>query len=239
MKINSQILSLPPYISTSWKHVTGIFVQGSKLFIELSSGATVTIENLSANVIETIFNEHSKHLESNHDNSSSSSPHNSFNPFVSAAGDSPIQLGISSLDNLGNAMQHMQHNPAFADAPDLPSEMLEKISAITRIIAPDETINLPEAQHKCNCPHCQIARAIGGIKNIKSEQQEENEDSEKIVTPDELVFNQWDIQQTGPQLFQVINRLDTNEVYQVYLGDPIGCTCGHPGCEHIPAVLKS
>ena len=55
----------------------------------------------------------------------------------------------------------------------------------------------------------------------------------------ELSFQEWDIVQTGKDLFHVSSRLDPNEQYNVFLGNPVGCTCGKAGCEHILAVLKS
>jgi hypothetical protein len=36
-----------------------------------------------------------------------------------------------------------------------------------------------------------------------------------------------------------MNPLDHKEHYNVFLGDPIGCSCGNNNCEHIQAVLKS
>ena len=48
-----------------------------------------------------------------------------------------------------------------------------------------------------------------------------------------------EITQTGDKLFTVVNKLDPQENYHVYLGHPVGCTCGKQGCEHILVVLKS
>jgi hypothetical protein len=233
MKINSHILSLPPHISTSWVHVVGLYTKGTTLFIILTAGTTVAISNLDSTIIDAIFRAHAEYIETNGSSPKIQIP----NPLSTAGhGDAPIQLGIASLDGLGSAMQHMQHNPDFANAPDLPKEMLEKISAIARIVAPEELSSLPEAQLNCNCPHCQIARAIGGHHQ---KEVVENVEVEAAVSPDDLSFQQWDILQTGQNLFQVTNKLELSEVYHVHLGDPIGCTCGQPGCEHIPAVLKT
>ena len=55
----------------------------------------------------------------------------------------------------------MQHNPSQADAPDIPPDILQKIGAITKIIAPtEEQVFLPKAEPNCNCFHCQIARSV-------------------------------------------------------------------------------
>ena len=128
----------------------------------------------------------------------------------------------------------MQHNPAQANSPDLPEEVLNKVSAIAKIVTPEDMKSLPKAEPHYNCIHCQIARAIHkGIQNMDGEREDEEE-----VADEELQFQQWDIKQKG-ELFVVTNRLDTAEQYHVYLGNPVGCTCGKSGCEHIVAVLKS
>ena len=62
---------------------------------------------------------------------------------------------------------------------------------------------------------------------------------EEDVRDDELQFEQWSISSAGDKLYNVVNRLDEQEKYRVYLGHPVGCTCGREGCEHILAVLKS
>ena len=45
-----------------------------------------------------------------------------------------MRVGFAGFDEAG---QMMQHNPAQADAPDIPFEILQKIAAIAKIIAPD------------------------------------------------------------------------------------------------------
>ena len=62
---------------------------------------------------------------------------------------------------------------------------------------------------------------------------------EEIVSDAELHFREWDIKQLEKQLYNVTNPLDTTEHYQVFLGTPLGCTCGKTNCEHIRAVLNS
>ena len=59
------------------------------------------------------------------------------------------------------------------------------------------------------------------------------------ITPEELQFKDWEIAQKDGKLYHVINPLDKNEYYDVFLGDPIGCTCGNKNCEHIRAVLST
>jgi hypothetical protein len=59
------------------------------------------------------------------------------------------------------------------------------------------------------------------------------------VLPEDLKFKDWEIVQKGDQIYEVISPLDKNEHYQVFLGTPLGCTCGAKNCEHIRAVLNS
>ena len=144
-----------------------------------------------------------------------------------------LQFSSTSSDGL-TAM--MQHNADQKDAPDLPKEILEKIQSIMHIIGPTEMIAMAAAEKHCNCPYCQITRAIQGEPMQKAEIEA---DIEEEITENDLHFEQWNIQQTSELLFTVTNKLEACEHFQVYLGKPVGCTCGTEGCEHILAVLKS
>jgi len=240
MKINNKMLSIPPHISTSWSNITSIQLNNYELEIILGTGQTVLIKELPGEIIEAIFEAHAEYLD-NKDISLHTSE--SFAKIVNGSNgetDLPIRMGFNALDNFGTALQH---NPAHAQAPDLPFEILQKIGTIAKIITPEADIPKPEAH--CNCMHCQIARAIHEsingplLEEIDNVAEIESEVCEEVVTDADLNFCQWEIKQTGEKLFNVINRLDTQEKYSVFLGQPIGCTCGQAGCEHILAVLKS
>ena len=62
---------------------------------------------------------------------------------------------------------------------------------------------------------------------------------EEIVSDEDLAFRDWEIKQTTDEKYQVTNPLDANEQYNVFLGNPLGCTCGEKNCEHIRAVLST
>ncbi|MGH2612567.1 MAG: hypothetical protein ACRDFB_05905, partial [Rhabdochlamydiaceae bacterium] len=62
---------------------------------------------------------------------------------------------------------------------------------------------------------------------------------EEEVSDEDLKFRTWDIKQENDKLYSVTNPLDKKEHYNVFLGKPLGCTCGNKNCEHIQAVLKS
>lgn len=243
MKINSKLLSIPPFISTCWSNVTALHMKSSILVIGLIDGDCVEIPGLKHDIIEKIFNTHASVLEQGHFSHSVplAAPLPKMPPFSQTLAnhpenisDSPFRLTFASMDELGSVMHH---NPHQAQAPDLPPEILQKIAAITKIISPEDPQMLPKAEPHCNCMHCQIARVVhqsnGTAESAIATAIEEE------VKPEELNFQQWEISQISSNLYSVANRLDQKEKYSVYLGNPVGCTCGKAGCEHIIAVLKS
>lgn len=245
MKIDNKILSIPPYISTLWKYVDGLYLRGATLVITLFSGESVNIPGLNSEILQSIFSAHAESLEQEARQQPVSKsnlqqlPDMPFGlPLFSQAfpmitnGESSFQFGIGSMDCFGTAMQH---NPAQANAPDLPREILKKIGAIVKIVAPEEMIENAAAVQHCNCPHCQITRAITAEPTTSNT---ENFVEVKAPAPPEIIFQKWKIQQTGENLFNVIDSVDSTE-YKVSLGESIECTCGKQGCEHIIAVLKS
>lgn len=230
IKINDKILSIPPYISTSWTRIAALHMKGGMLAITLVDGDTLLIPKLSQNDIDLIFQYHASYLENEQAVSSKKDLMQS-KDIMDDKTEPSIRLAFgNSLEGLGTLMQH---NPNQANFPDLPPEVLQKIGAIAKIIEPSEDLIIPKAEPDCNCFHCQIARVINPA-STQSVQEEHHE-----VSEEELQFQQWNIVQTGDQLFSVTNRLDEHEKYNVYLGQPVGCTCGKAGCEHILAVLKS
>ncbi|MBN9378657.1 MAG: hypothetical protein BGO14_07275 [Chlamydiales bacterium 38-26] len=234
MKINNKILSIPPYISTSWNYVKSLQTKGPFLVITLMGGESINIPNLKGDLIEQIFNAHADYLEKNQENISQPQPSPFLNPTSSLESvDMPFRLGIGSIDGMGNPLVH---NSAQKDAPDIPKPILEKIAAIAKIISPEELSSMPKAEPHCNCLHCQIVRTINSVVEPETPQHDEHE---LDVKDEDLIFQQWAVSQAGDKLFNVINKLDTQEKYSVYLGHPLGCTCGKSSCAHIEAVLRS
>lgn len=227
IKITDKILSIPPYISTTWAHIAALHMKGSTLAVTLIDGDTLHIPNLDNETVHLIFQHHIIYLEK--EQTPAINTDLSKLKEVLEQGEPSIRLAFgSSIDGLGSMMQH---NPNQANAPDLPAEILQKIGTIAKILSSTEELLLPKAEVGCNCFHCQIARALSPVSSSVSEEIE--------VSEEDLKFQQWVITQTGEKLYSVINRLDEHEKYNVYLGQPIGCTCGKQGCEHILAVLKS
>jgi hypothetical protein len=237
MKISPKVLHIPPYISTSWDNIRALFLKDSTLVLSLKEGGQVSIPGLDAAALNAIFSAHAEFLEAqNHHKEQAHAPvpHQQFEPPHSAS----IQFAIGNMDALGSALQH---NPAQANMPELPQEILSKISAIAKIVAPEEIPNMPKPVPHCNCMHCQIARAIHQQFEQQQGAQQLSEElvKEEDVQDEELKFQDWEIQPNGDKLYTVINKLNPVEKYQVYLGKPFGCTCGAPNCEHLLAVLKS
>lgn len=240
MRITAKSLSIPPYISTSWNNIIALQVKNGELCLTLADNEIVKIPNLTNELIEEVFLAHSNYLEheSRIENRGRelSFPPQAPPPFIQAlmASDhqnmGQMRFGFSTLDDAGHMMQH---NPAQSDAPDIPFEILQKIAAIAKIVAPDDSDVLPKPEPHCNCMHCQLSRAIHGdtieaVESITVEHAQE-----------ELPYTPWEVKQLEDKLYLVTNKEEPNEQYNVFLGEPVGCTCGVNGCKHILTVLRS
>ena len=222
IKIDDKILSLPPYISTSWKNVISLWQEkkpsGPVLIIDLTSGNRVEIPNLDHALLEKIFHAHTRYLEQEHNSEKFST--------------SIVALPFP-LPNLANLTSILEHNSQQSNIPDLPAELLEKISMVTRNLIPEGASVFPQAEPHCNCPYCQIMRALQ-----QEAQQPLDNSSEEAVSDDELLFRTWDIKQEGSYFYSVTNPANPKEQYSVFLGEPSGCTCGQNNCEHIQVVRQ-
>ena len=139
MKITDKILSLPPYLSTSWKNILSIQVEprpyGHVLLIELMTGSKVEVPNLDSKIIEKIFSTHTVVLEKEGQFSR--------NPAAQTFA-IPLPFPIEGLTSV------LQHNPEQADTPPLPPEILEKIQSLKGILPED--LSSQKAEPHCNCP---------------------------------------------------------------------------------------
>ena len=123
----------------------------------------------------------------------------------------------------------MQHNPEQSDLPPVSPDILKKIAAVAKAFGLEDFSNLPKAEVNCNCFYCQVSRVLHGEENVQ----------EIEVSDEDLKFKSWDVKQSADKLYIVTNPLDVNEHYNVFLGEPLGCTCGQKNCEHIRAVLNT
>ncbi len=218
MKITSQILSIPPYLSTTWKNIASLHVRaGGNLFtlvVLLQNRVQVEVPGLNKETIDEIFEAHARSAEGD-----TGIKHPLESPFS-------FSLPIGSEGGLESIPQ-FQHHPEQANLPTLPPEILKKIATVVKAFGLEEFSSLSKSEEGCNCMYCQLSRATSQEEPVEE------------VTQEDLRFRDWEIQQTGDQLYSVTNPLDQNEHYNVYLGSPLGCTCGNKNCEHIRAVLSS
>lgn len=235
VKISDKILSIIPYISTSWSHISALHVKEEILSITLKDSQIINVPDLDPPIIEQIFNYHAAYLDKNSLISDISVDKDDITNLLDQTEPS-FRLVFGSLDGLGSILQH---NAEQIDGPDLPPQIMQKIHMIAKMINLDAATT-PKAEPFCNCFHCQIARALeDSVSNSLNHSADKLIEEKETVVEQDLQFQQWDIEETGDQMFIVSNRLDHNENYKVYLGEPLGCTCGKEKCEHILAVLRS
>jgi hypothetical protein len=228
MIINDKILSLPPYLSTSWKNVISVQVQprpfGHSLIIELVTGNRVEIPNVEQSIIEKVFFNHTRAL----DQENKLSEHR----LITAA----IPFNFPEVEGMMSVLgSFMSHNIEQKNTPPLPAEILDKLKSVLKGLQSENDALLHAFEPGCNCPYCQVMRAASDteINSANSTSEEE------VVSEKDLSFKTWDIKAEGNKIYTVTNPLDNKEYYTVFLGHPLGCTCGSKGCEHINAVLKS
>ncbi len=241
VKISDKLICIPPFISTTWDQIS--FLQSEKelmgtrftLFLHLKDGKVVAIPELDASIVDIAFSAHIQHLERTNapkQDVQQKSPQGHLSHLMGEGiATFPIRLG--SANGMEGIETAFQHNPAAAQTPNLPKEVVEKIAAIAKIITNGDLSGFPKPEPHCNCMHCQVARSIHNLP--------EHEDTEETVTKEDLTFRTWEIEQSKDvdKLYVVTNPIDPKEQYSVYLGNPIGCTCGESHCEHIHAVLSS
>jgi hypothetical protein len=261
MEVNSRFVSIPPLLSVSWQQVTCLYMEDEILVITLANGDSVELPNLSQELIERLFSAHHAFMRRNTNPlvRMAGMPKEMASPVIGApaapaiaAMDDPssieavtgMRFGVSGIEGaMGTALQH---DPTMANAQDIPKDILMKFAAISKILAPEDAEAFPKAESGCNCMHCQIINAIRSelVKDGRFEMKAEVLSEvpiakEEPILEEDLQFQQWEIHRAGEKLFNVINKLERSEQYRVYLGEPIGCTCGTDGCEHVVVVLKS
>jgi hypothetical protein len=224
MRITSRILSIPPYLSTTWKNISSLHMKEEgglhTLVIVLQNQAQVDIPGLSKETIEEIFDAHAR---------SSETVNSLKNPLE---GPFSFSMPVETGGTFNGLATSMQHNPAQSDLPPIPPDVLKKITMIAKAFGLEDTSTLGYPEPDCYCVYCQVTRAFHEGEAPLTEQIEE-------ISNDDLKFRDWEVKQTSNQLYSVTNPLEPNEQYSVFLGTPLGCTCGNKSCEHIRAVLST
>ncbi|MBS0623886.1 MAG: hypothetical protein JSS62_04610 [Verrucomicrobia bacterium] len=242
-KINEKMICIPPYVSTSWDHVTFMqaepnVAEGLDLVMHLDNGSQITIRDLDKALIDLAFSAHLKYLEAKAEQQENKAkgPSGLLQQLLGLPAEQiegvPFRLGLNGIPGLENIEMAMQHDASQAKAADLPQELLEKVMQVTKMLTGGNLAGFPKPEPHCNCPHCQMSRAMHGLPK-------EAAPTEELIEDKDLTFRDWDIKQIADNLYSVVNPLDQDEQYQVFIGQPIGCTCGHSHCEHLKAVLRS
>ncbi|MEG0037252.1 MAG: hypothetical protein RSB82_03210 [Victivallaceae bacterium] len=242
IKINEHLICISPYVSARWTQVAFIQTEedpvnkSHSLLLHLNDGKVIRIPNLDKPVIDIAFYEHLRYLEQNQNKELLELKDEDKFKFISSL----IQQVTKSVDLQllstktvsptllfgGESIEALlQHIPEQKDCPTMPREAIEKMIGFIKTIMGSDLKLLLKPEPHCNCLHCQIARITHESEN------------EEVVTEEDLSFRDWDIIQSGEQLYTVTNPLDRKEQYNVYLGNPVGCTCGNLHCEHIKTVL--
>lgn len=241
IKITPKGLSIPPYVSTHWSKIQSLHLKGNALCVSLQSGESLLVPNLSKEILNQVFQAHALFLDQEISSPLPTPLHGieHLQSMFEQMSESPIRLAIgSSLDGMDMITQH---NPADINAPDLPIELLQKVRGILDFIPPGKSLQIPQANPSCNCFHCQITRTLNNAQG-KTLPTDAVDTFLELVKDEELLFEQWDVRQIDAQRFAVTNKLDSDETYNVFLGETVGCTCGKQGkeaCQHILAALRS
>lgn len=237
MKITDKIISIPPYLSTSWDKVTSLHMEGEQLVITLKDGTAVTLPYLAPDVIEQIFSAHVNFLEESFVEKLAKESSKKASQGIEQLFGAPFRLSLGSIEAIG---QSLQHNPAYRDLPPIPTEIVEKISALAKNVSEEDIRALPVAEQNCNCIYCQMSRILkqAGLPESKDLDRPLIDEFEEEVKEEDLRFEEWEVKNIGEKLYTVTHKLDAHMQYNVFLGTPVGCTCGKPNCEHIVVVLR-
>lgn len=239
MKISSKIFSIPPYISTRWEYVQSLRVANNLLIVTLRDGSSCSIPDLSKDTIDQIFTFHADSIETAAQQKEDLTQmvegmRSGFKELLNML----TKLGQNALSSIGKALEH---DPNNANLPELPPDMVKKVQMLLKIIPKEDILAMPEAEPGCNCMYCQINRILRESSTTIETSQPDllAEGGTETVEEKDLEFSEWIVEPLQDKLYKVTNKLDPKEEYRVFLGDPIGCTCGKPHCEHVLAVLKS
>lgn len=241
MKITDKLLSIPPYLSTSWFNISALFMENHPelsiptLAVSLRDGQKVNLPELAPELLEIIFENHARHL--NRERSKTGISLLQLPAKVSLSSWMPDWISSLPLKFLGEPEDlslFMKHNPEINGVIPIPDEILSRVVAISRaILRPSDRESLPVPEGDCRCPHCQIARAIQfGF--------EQNEDLiDEPISDEDLQLGLWIIKPMPRKTFEVTNSLDSDQTFTVSLGKKVKCNCGQSHCEHIKVVLRS
>lgn len=240
MKITSQILSIPPYLSTRWDYIQSLRVQDKALLVTLQSGPPCSIPGLTEEEISQIFTGFATYAHHPKEETKSDELLKKDLSQLVEGVKKGVSEFVSLLSKLGGHSlgfaKALEHDPANAHLPPLPPEIVGRIEMLLQIVSEEDILAMPEPESDCNCMYCQVQRIL---RTALEKKKERGENEEEPVDESELKFNEWTVEQSEDKIYIVRNKLNPQEEYRVFLGEPLGCTCGKANCEHIIAVLRS
>jgi len=241
MNVNDEMLSIPPYISTSWNNISALYMRKGNngqplLVVVLHNGTNIEVPKLDSFAVKRVFAAHRKFVEKKEGTLSdfSQTSSSSQNQDIAISLGLPFKLDGASMNMFEGIGGLLQHNPDQKQMPNLPSGLIGKVTSLIKSFGLDrcELLDPSKAEPHCNCLYCQMVRALHDEPSQQGEGEEE-------VSDEDLTFQDWEVKQEGDKLYLVTNPLDRDERYRVFLGKPLGCTCGKTNCEHIRMVLSS
>lgn len=241
MKITDRVLSIPPYLSTSWFNVSALFMESHPdleiptLVVCLKDNQKIHLPELEVELIEMIFENHARFLNRERPKSGISLLQLPAKPALSSwMPDWLSNLPVRLMGDTEDLSIFMKHNPEINGVIPLPEEIINRVVAISRtVLRPQDKETLPIPEGDCCCPHCQIARAI----HKGFEQNEEWVD--EPITDEDLRLGLWTVEPQARKKYKVTSSLDASQKFTVTLSSPVTCSCGQKHCEHIKVVLRS
>lgn len=223
MAVTRRVLHLPPYISTSWENVIALHMEQDEdsdeplLVVTLQGGAQIGIPNLREEIAHELFALHAQIL----------------------AGEENLKCSqeLNKAEGLFEPEEMLKllicHQPALCDEQPMPEEVECKLQSIGQLLDRDILARLKRPVDNCNCPFCQVHRALLTDLHNEAESTEDLPDT----TIERMQSGKWVINTKDQSTFTVFTEESPQERFQVCLGECISCTCGQANCEHVKAVL--
>jgi hypothetical protein len=260
IKITEHLFSFPPFLITSWEHVSSLEGHPGNedkvvITFHMTTGLSVELPEISKESSQAVFqalinyHEHKQLIKQRLKNAIANSLMNqSFsidsllnpqNPSPDSSfmaipfqiiGDMPNPTVNPSDFSLNHLTNNLRHNPQMKDLPVLPRELLKKIAQTARDLFNEKSSLELPAAHT-GC-HCMHCQIARAIQ-IGMEQ------ADVEVQPSDLRFSQWHIHLLSNEHFLVVSTNDPSECFDVKLKPQIECSCAMPTCPHIEAVLRS
>jgi len=229
MAVTKRMLHLPPYISTSWENVIALHMEQDEdsddplLVVTLSGGVQICIPDLREEMVQDLFALHAQILTMSGAEASEEA--------LKFTGD--FHFARNPWEPREVLQMLMRHQPSLRDEPPMPQAIINKLQSIGQLLDRDILKRLKPPLEGCNCPFCQVHRAV------LTDLYDDEVTAEELPTapPEEVHSGEWVIQSEDQSTFTVFAEHAPQTRFRVCLSDTISCTCGLPNCDHVKAVL--